>query len=148
MAAMNSSAEKTSKFFFDKHIGYSAFTLEHGQDFGAEDLFQLLQVPFGQAMKGPVRSKEPIGDNGMKMGMKPGIISEKANLSIKWILTGTGPVFTGGSEPDAETPTPDPSASTAPGSPAPALLSSQLGEAIQIAVNILQSGTSYSQALW
>jgi hypothetical protein len=78
----------------------------------------------------------------MKMGMKPGIISEKANLSIKRILTGTGPVFTGGSEPDAETPTPDQSASKAPGSPAPALLSSELGEAIQIAVNILQSETS------
>ena len=40
------------------------------------------------------------------------------------------------------------SASTAPGSPAPALLGSELGEAIQIAENILHSGFSYAQALW
>ena len=82
MAAMNSSAEKTSKFFFDKHTGYSAFSLEHGQDFGAEDLFQLLQVPFGQAIKGLVRSKEPIGDNGMKMGMKKETTQCRSSRSI------------------------------------------------------------------
>jgi hypothetical protein len=62
--------------FFDKHIGYSAFSLEHGQDFGAEDLFQLLQVSFGQAIKDPVRSKQPIGDDGMRMGVESGVIPE------------------------------------------------------------------------
>jgi len=30
----------------------------------------------GEAIKGPVWSKQPVGDNGMKMGMKPGIIPE------------------------------------------------------------------------
>jgi len=42
---------------FDEHVASSAFSLKHGQELGAEDLFQLLQVPFGQAITGPVRSK-------------------------------------------------------------------------------------------
>ena len=62
--------------FFDKHIGYSAFSLEHGQNLGAEDLFQFLKLGFGEAMEDPVRSKVPIGDNGVKMRMKPGVIPE------------------------------------------------------------------------
>jgi len=62
--------------FFDRPIAYSAFSLEHGQDLGAEDLFQLLQVPFGQEIKGAVRSKQPIGDDGMEMGVKSGVIPE------------------------------------------------------------------------
>ncbi len=30
----------------------------------------------GQAIKGPVRSEQPIADDGMKMGVAPGAISE------------------------------------------------------------------------
>ena len=104
-----------------------------------KELWQLLGV--AQGTVGYWKKIKRIPESGLSL------LNQKANLSIKWILTGTGPVFTGGSEPDAETPTPDQSASTAPGSPAPALLSSELGEAIQMAVNILQSGTSYAQAL-
>ena len=56
--------------FFDNCVAYFALSLEHGQDLGAEDLFQSLKVGFGKAMEGPVRSKEPIGDNGLKMRMR------------------------------------------------------------------------------
>ena len=62
--------------FFDKPVVYFALSLQHGQDLGAEDLFQLFQVSFGQAMEGPVRSKQPRIDDGVKMGMKPGVIPE------------------------------------------------------------------------
>jgi hypothetical protein len=62
--------------FFDNCVAYFALSLEHGQDLGAEDLFQSLKVGFGEAMEGPVRSKEPIGDNSVKMRMKPRVISE------------------------------------------------------------------------
>ena len=62
--------------FFDKPAVYPALSLQHGQDLGAEDLFELFQFSFGQTMEGAVRSKEPVGDDGMKMRMKPGVIPE------------------------------------------------------------------------
>ena len=62
--------------FFDKPVVYFALSLQHGQHLGAEDLFQLFQVSFRQAMEGPVRSKQPRSDDGVKMGMKPGVIPE------------------------------------------------------------------------
>ena len=46
--------------FFNKPVVYPALSLQHGQDLGAEDLFELFQFSFGQTMEGTVRSKEPI----------------------------------------------------------------------------------------
>jgi hypothetical protein len=62
--------------FFDKHVVYSAPSLHHGQALGVEDLSQLFQVSFGQAIEGPVRSKEPVCYDSVKMGMKPGVIPD------------------------------------------------------------------------
>ena len=62
--------------FFDELVVYLALTLQHGQDLGTEDLFELFQVSFGEAIEGPVGAKQPVGDNGMKMGMKLGVIAE------------------------------------------------------------------------
>jgi hypothetical protein len=55
----------------DKTTVYLALSFQHGQDLGPENLFQFLKLYLGEVMGGPVRSKGPIGDNGMKMGMKP-----------------------------------------------------------------------------
>jgi len=65
--------------FFDELIAYSAFSLEHGQDSRAENLFQFFKLGLGEAIEGPVRSKQSIGHDGMKMGMKPGIIPKGVN---------------------------------------------------------------------
>ena len=62
--------------FFDKPVVYFALSLEHGQHLRAEDLFQCFKLCLGEAVKGPVRSKKPVCDDGMKMGMKPGVIPE------------------------------------------------------------------------
>jgi len=61
---------------FDELVVYFALALQHGQDLGAEDLFELFPVSIGEAIEGPVRSKQPVGDNGMKMGLNPGVIAE------------------------------------------------------------------------
>ncbi len=63
--------------FFDELVVYLALTFEHGQDLGAEDLLQFSHVSFGKTVEGPVRSEQPVGDNGMKVWMKPGIIPER-----------------------------------------------------------------------
>ena len=70
--------------FFDKPVVYPgsgfgasfALSLQHGQDLGAEDLFQFFELSLGEAIKGPVRSKVPVCDDGVKIGMKPGVIPE------------------------------------------------------------------------
>jgi len=54
----------------------TAPALQHFQELGAEDLFEFCQVSFGKAMEGPVRAKQPVGDNGIEVWMKPGIIPE------------------------------------------------------------------------
>jgi hypothetical protein len=36
----------------------------------------ILASLLAEAIEGPVRSKQPIGDHGMEMVMKPGIVSE------------------------------------------------------------------------
>jgi hypothetical protein len=48
----------------------------YGQYLGTEDLFQRFDVSFGQAIRGPICSKQPVGDDGMEMRMKPGVIPE------------------------------------------------------------------------
>ena len=53
-----------------------SFSLQHGQDLGAEDLFELLKVCLGEAIESPVSSKEPVCHDGMKVWMKPGVIAE------------------------------------------------------------------------
>ena len=62
--------------FFDKPVVYSAISFQYGQHLGAEDLFQFFKLCLGEAIEGPVRSKEPVCDDSVKMGMKPGVIPE------------------------------------------------------------------------
>jgi hypothetical protein len=63
----------------DEIIGYLALAFQHGQDTGPEDLLKLFHVGFGEHIKGPVFSEKAINDYGMKMGMKPGVISKGVN---------------------------------------------------------------------
>jgi len=43
------SAVMPGQEFFDEPVVYFAFTLEHGQDLGTKDLFQLFEVSLRQA---------------------------------------------------------------------------------------------------
>jgi hypothetical protein len=63
--------------FFDEPVGYAAFSPERGQDLEAEDLFQCLKLCPGETIEGPTRSKEPVCHDGVKLGMKPGVIPRR-----------------------------------------------------------------------
>ena len=54
----------------------TALVLQYFRELGAEDLFKFFQVSFGEVMEGPVRAKQPVGDNDIEVRMKPGIIPE------------------------------------------------------------------------
>jgi hypothetical protein len=51
------------------------FIFQHGKNFGAEDLFQCLGLALGQAMEGAIGSEQAVGDNGMEVWMKPGVVT-------------------------------------------------------------------------
>lgn len=61
---------------FNDLVANSSFGLQHCQDLGAEDLFELFWIGVGQTMKSSARSEEAVGDNGMEVWMKPGVIAE------------------------------------------------------------------------
>jgi len=62
--------------FFDELIANLAFSFQHGQNFRTKDLFQLFGLPLGHAMEDAIGCKKAVGDNGMKVRMKPGVIAE------------------------------------------------------------------------
>jgi hypothetical protein len=63
----------------DEIIGYLAFAFQHGQDTGPENLLKLLYLAPGKHIKGPALSEKAISNYGMKMRMKPGVISKGMN---------------------------------------------------------------------
>ena len=63
----------------DKIISYLALAFQHGQDTGPENLLKLLYLAPGKHIKGPAPSEKAISDYGMKMRMKPGVISKGMN---------------------------------------------------------------------
>jgi len=64
---------------FDELVVYFALGFQHGQDLGTEDLFQFFEVSFRKTVEGPVWAKQPVGDNGVEVWMKPGIIPESVD---------------------------------------------------------------------
>lgn len=55
---------------FDEPVVFSAFSLQHARDLGAEDLFEFFRFCLGEAIEGPVRSKKPIASSFFLLTLK------------------------------------------------------------------------------